>query len=121
MENNWQSANYLFPHGCIVVMVKAPCLGTVKTRMQPALSLEQSLALHRDLASDIIQHLQDWQLAPVILQEVVPIVYCRAKEVRHGTLLIFQPQEIWSLTLFRMITWEVWQVMKPTMTLLFGK
>jgi rSAM/selenodomain-associated transferase 1 len=70
MENNFQDtgATYLFPRGCIVVMVKAPCLGAVKTRMQPALSPAQSLALHRELANDIIQQLQDWQLAPVILQ-----------------------------------------------------
>jgi rSAM/selenodomain-associated transferase 1 len=70
MENNLQDIGlaYLFPRGCIVVMVKAPCLGAVKTRMQPALSLEQSLALHCDLASDMIQHLQSLQLAPVILQ-----------------------------------------------------
>jgi rSAM/selenodomain-associated transferase 1 len=70
MENNLQGsdAGYLFPHGCIVVMVKAPRLGQVKTRMQPVLLPAQSLALHCDLAYDIIERLQRYQLAPVILQ-----------------------------------------------------
>jgi rSAM/selenodomain-associated transferase 1 len=70
MENNLPSSDtgYLFPHGCIVVMIKAPRLGQVKTRMQPALSPAQSLALHCDLAHDIIERLQRDLLAPVILQ-----------------------------------------------------
>ncbi len=41
--------NYEFPSALLIQFAKAPQLGQVKTRMQPALTVEQSLALHRQL------------------------------------------------------------------------
>lgn len=41
--------NYEFPEALLIQFAKAPQLGQVKTRMQPVLSVEQSLALHRQL------------------------------------------------------------------------
>ncbi|OUS10319.1 hypothetical protein A9Q90_01520 [Gammaproteobacteria bacterium 54_18_T64] len=41
--------NYEFPLALLVQFAKAPLLGQVKTRMQPVLSVAQSLALHCDL------------------------------------------------------------------------
>jgi len=40
-----------FPEALLIQFAKAPQLGQVKTRMQPVLSLEQSLALHCQLVS----------------------------------------------------------------------
>ncbi len=40
-----------FPECLLIQFAKAPQLGQVKTRMQPVLSLEQSLALHCELVS----------------------------------------------------------------------
>lgn len=41
--------SYEFPEALLIQFAKAPQLGQVKTRMQPVLSVEQSLALHRQL------------------------------------------------------------------------
>ncbi|MDF1830884.1 MAG: TIGR04282 family arsenosugar biosynthesis glycosyltransferase [Porticoccaceae bacterium] len=41
--------NYEFPEALLIQFAKAPQLGQVKTRMQPVLSTEQSLALHCQL------------------------------------------------------------------------
>ncbi len=41
--------NYDFPDALLIQFAKAPQLGRVKTRMQPVLSVEQSLDLHRQL------------------------------------------------------------------------
>lgn len=41
--------NYAFPEALLIQFAKAPQLGQVKTRLQPQLSVEQSLALHRQL------------------------------------------------------------------------
>ena len=41
--------NHEFPDALLIQFAKAPQLGQVKTRMQPALSVEQSLALHCQL------------------------------------------------------------------------
>ena len=41
--------NYEFPEALLIQFAKAPQLGQVKTRMQPVLSVEQSLTLHRQL------------------------------------------------------------------------
>lgn len=40
----------------LVVMSKSPVLGTVKTRMQPYLSVEQSVELHTQLTQYCLQH-----------------------------------------------------------------
>jgi rSAM/selenodomain-associated transferase 1 len=38
----------------LIIFVKAPRLGTVKTRLQPQLTPEQSLALYRAMAEDLV-------------------------------------------------------------------
>jgi rSAM/selenodomain-associated transferase 1 len=49
--------SYEFPDALLIQFAKAPQLGQVKTRMQPVLSLEQSLALHCQLVQRVHQTL----------------------------------------------------------------
>lgn len=41
--------NYLLPDSVLLIFCKAPQLGQVKTRLQPALTAEQAMAAHREL------------------------------------------------------------------------
>ena len=60
-------ADYAFPDSRIVLFAKAPVLGTVKTRMQPALTAQQSLQLHCELVSYCLQTAIQSRAAPVEL------------------------------------------------------
>ncbi|MGZ4960326.1 MAG: TIGR04282 family arsenosugar biosynthesis glycosyltransferase [Methylomonas sp.] len=42
---------YLFPDSVLLIFCKAPVAGLVKTRLQPALTAEQSVEVHRELVS----------------------------------------------------------------------
>lgn len=50
---------------CLIVFAKAPILGSVKTRMQPDLAIEDSLNLHGLLVRLWIERLRDWDLGSV--------------------------------------------------------
>lgn len=56
--------NYEFPEALLIQFAKAPQLGQVKTRMQPVLSVEQSLALHRQLVQRTHEMLHCETLCP---------------------------------------------------------
>jgi len=51
----------------LLVMTKSPVLGTVKTRMQPSLSTEQSLALHCALLRQCLTQWTDAAICPIDL------------------------------------------------------
>ncbi len=57
----------IYPNYHLLVMSKAPVLGRVKTRMQPALSQEQSLNLHITLTQYAIKAWLTASLCPVSL------------------------------------------------------
>jgi len=59
--------NHEFPEALLIQFAKAPQLGLVKTRMQPVLSLEQSLALHCQLVSRTHQTLHREALCQIEL------------------------------------------------------
>lgn len=56
---------YLYPGALLLQFARAPALGQVKTRLQPVLSAEQCLALHRQLVSYTSKTLLSSGLAPV--------------------------------------------------------
>jgi hypothetical protein len=58
---------YRFPDSCIQIFAKAPVIGQVKTRMQPVLSEQQSLSLHRKMVAHCLRQACDSRLAPVQL------------------------------------------------------
>jgi uncharacterized protein len=60
-------ADYLFPESRILVFAKAPILGQVKTRMQPVLSEQQSLDLHRRMLRHCLRQACHSAVAPVEL------------------------------------------------------
>ncbi len=59
--------SYQFPQALIIQFARAPELGKVKTRMQPQLTLEQSLSLHCRLVGHTYQTLVESKLAEVEL------------------------------------------------------
>lgn len=59
---------YKFERARVLLFAKEPQLGQVKTRMQPALTVEESMQLHSALTAYVAQQLNDWQLCPVQLQ-----------------------------------------------------
>jgi len=51
-------------HNVLLIFVKAPHLGLVKTRLQPELSEQQSVSLHKAMAEDLITRFREislWQ------------------------------------------------------------
>ncbi len=60
-------ADFQFPDSRIILFAKAPLEGQVKTRMQPTLTLQQSLTLHRNMLSHSLQQACQSHLAPVEL------------------------------------------------------
>lgn len=59
--------SYHFPHTLLIQFARVPELGKVKTRMQPYLSVEQSLLLHCRMVSETYKTLVQSQLATVEL------------------------------------------------------
>lgn len=59
--------DYLFPDSRILVFAKAPILGQVKTRMQPMLTEQQSLDLHRRMLRHCLRQACHSAVAPVEL------------------------------------------------------
>lgn len=62
-----QPMSYKFPQSLLVQFAKAPELGKVKTRMQPQLSVQQSLLLHCQLVKHTYSVLARSGLAPIEL------------------------------------------------------
>ena len=60
-------AEYQYPNSCIVQFAKTPQLGQVKTRMQPTLSEQQSLELHKALLQYQLSVQQSAAVAPLEL------------------------------------------------------
>lgn len=57
----------LFPDSVLLIFCKAPLAGQVKTRLQPALSAEQAVSVHRQLSQMTLKRAFEQPLCPVIL------------------------------------------------------
>lgn len=57
----------LFPDSVLLIFCKAPLVGQVKTRLQPALSAEQAVSVHRQLSQMTLKRAFAQPLCPVIL------------------------------------------------------
>ena len=67
MTGSTRARSYKFPQSLLIQFAKAPELGKVKTRMQPQLTIQQSLRLHRQLVKHCHRTLVESYLAPVEL------------------------------------------------------
>ncbi len=54
-----------FPESKILIFCKAPVLGTVKTRMQPYLTKQESVDLHKTLVLETVEKAVESQLSAV--------------------------------------------------------
>lgn len=57
----------LFPDSVLLIFCKAPLAGQVKTRLQPVLSAEQAVSVHRQLSQMTLKRAFEQPLCPVIL------------------------------------------------------
>lgn len=72
-------SSYLYPNARIAVLAKAPVAGTVKTRMQPALSEQQSALLQAQLI--------DHTIATALSSRVAPVQLWCAPDMRHMSFI----------------------------------
>ena len=59
-----KEASFRYPNALILLFIKAPFLGQVKTRLEPLLGIEKSLELHRAMGQRIAGLLSSIKLAP---------------------------------------------------------
>jgi hypothetical protein len=57
--------NYAYPHYRLLVFAKSPILGTAKTRLQPLLPKEFSLALHCQLLKTVLKQWSESVICPI--------------------------------------------------------
>jgi len=85
------SANYRYPDARILLFAKAPVAGEVKTRLEPELGNEGSLALHQAMTTRVIALLQSQSIAPWELwvssdrSEEFFLSICNKKEIKIQT------------------------------------
>jgi len=75
-------AKYIYPNARIAIFAKAPVAGTVKTRMQPALSEQQSAQLQDKLV--------DHTIATAISSQVAPVQLWCAPDMQHPTFIKYR-------------------------------
>lgn len=88
---------YSFPNYKIIQFAKAPLLGHVKTRMQPALSLQGSVDLHRSLTQHTVNTIAQAHVCPhelwvdsnldhIFFRDLVAQSACKLKKQEAGDL-----------------------------------